>query len=72
MKLQIDNTDKIIGTINISGSKNASLPMLAVSILTNEEIILHNVPNILDIQNLLKILDKIGCSNILKNNKLNK
>ena len=60
MKLQIDNTDKIIGTINISGSKNASLPMLAVSILTKEEIILHNVPNILDIEYMINLLRSIG------------
>jgi UDP-N-acetylglucosamine 1-carboxyvinyltransferase len=60
LKLQIDNTDKIIGTINISGSKNASLPMLAVSILTKEEIILHNVPNILDIEYMINLLRSIG------------
>ena len=60
MKLQIEKTDKIIGTVNISGSKNASLPMLAVSILTNEEIRLQNVPDILDIEYMINLLRSIG------------
>ena len=60
MKLQIENTDKIIGTIIISGSKNASLPMLATSILTNDEIRLQNVPDILDIEYMINLLRSIG------------
>ena len=38
MKLKIKQTKKIRGEITISGSKNATLPILAVSILTNEKI----------------------------------
>ena len=46
MKLKIKQTKKIRGEITVSGSKNATLPILAVSILTNEKIKLINVPDI--------------------------
>ena len=40
-KLEIKGGKKISGTIKISGSKNATLPILASTILTNKKIILH-------------------------------
>ena len=49
------------GTINISGSKNASLPIIAASILNGGTIKLYNVPNIHDTQITLKILKILGC-----------
>lgn len=44
------------GTIRISGSKNAALPCLAASILTNETVILKNVPVIEDTKNMLEMM----------------
>lgn len=60
MKLEVKNTKEIIGKVIISGSKNATLPLMACSILTNEQIILENVPNISDIRNMQELLIKIG------------
>lgn len=54
------NTKEIIGKVIISGSKNATLPLMACSILTNEQIILENVPDISDIRNMQELLIKIG------------
>ena len=48
------------GEIFLQGSKNASLPILAASILTNKEIVLQNVPEISDVRTLLDILQSIG------------
>jgi UDP-N-acetylglucosamine 1-carboxyvinyltransferase len=48
------------GEVRISGSKNASLPMLAGTILTGEEVILHNIPDLADISMMLQLLDKLG------------
>ena len=70
---------KLEGTVNISGSKNASLPIIAGTILSGKKIKLYNVPNISDTQITLKILENLGC-NIKKNggkieinsNKMNK
>ena len=60
MKLQIENTNQINGTINISGSKNACLPILVTCLLTNQKMKLYNVPNITDITYMLRILKSIG------------
>ena len=48
------------GEITVSGNKNAVLPMIAASILTEEPVILHNVPNIVDVTVMLKIAQDIG------------
>ncbi|MBQ3407714.1 MAG: UDP-N-acetylglucosamine 1-carboxyvinyltransferase [Clostridia bacterium] len=63
----IEGGKKLNGTIKISGSKNASLPILAATILGNGTSKLYNVPNISDIENTINILKIIGCK-IKKNN----
>lgn len=49
------------GEVKISGSKNASLPIIAASILNGGKTKLYNVPNIHDTQITLKILKYLGC-----------
>lgn len=46
----------IQGTVRVSGNKNAALPMLAASLLTDEPIVLHNVPRIGDVNTMLQLL----------------
>lgn len=60
MKLQVKYCEKLKGSIKVSGSKNASLALMACCLLTNEEIELRNFPSILDTRNMLKILQDIG------------
>ena len=48
------------GSVTPSGNKNAALPLLAASLLTDEPIILHNVPNIRDVRTMLKLLADLG------------
>lgn len=60
MKYKITGENKIIGEINISGSKNASLPIIIASLLTKEKVILNNVPLITDVINLIRLLDDLG------------
>ncbi|PIR54568.1 UDP-N-acetylglucosamine 1-carboxyvinyltransferase, partial [Candidatus Peregrinibacteria bacterium CG10_big_fil_rev_8_21_14_0_10_42_8] len=48
------------GDVTISGSKNAALPLIAASVLTEGETVLTNVPFLRDIKILLKILDFLG------------
>lgn len=50
------------GKINISGSKNAALPLMAASLLTSEELILKNIPNLSDICSMASILGQHGVS----------
>lgn len=66
MKLKIKQTKKIRGEITISGSKNGVLPILAVSILTKDKIKLTNVPDIVDVDYMTKLLKSIGIK-VLRN-----
>ena len=45
-KLEVFGAKKLSGTINISGSKNAALPILAATILSTKKITLRNLPNV--------------------------
>jgi UDP-N-acetylglucosamine 1-carboxyvinyltransferase len=56
----IEGQHKLQGTVKVGGSKNAVLPIICASLLTKEKVTLHNVPNISDVQAMLKILDSIG------------
>lgn len=66
----IEGGKALEGTINISGSKNASLPIIAASILNGGISKLYNVPNIHDTQITLKILKILGCKVTKKNDKI--
>jgi UDP-N-acetylglucosamine 1-carboxyvinyltransferase len=59
-KLEITGGKKISGTIAISGSKNATLPILASTILTNKKITIKNVPLVKDVETMAKLLSTIG------------
>ena len=48
-KLKISGGKKLVGEINISGAKNAALPILAASLLSEKNISLNNVPQLNDI-----------------------
>ena len=59
-KLEIKGGRKISGTIIISGSKNATLPILASTILTNKKVTIKNVPVVKDVLTMAKLLSTIG------------
>lgn len=59
-KLLISGGKKLYGEIKIQGSKNAVLPILAASVLIKGKTVLKNVPRIIDVYNMLKILDCLG------------
>src|SRR4030067_1980449 len=52
----------LLGEITPSGNKNAALPILSACLLTEEPIILHNVPDIRDIQAMQALLESLGVS----------
>ena len=70
-KLEIKGGRKISGTIEISGSKNATLPILASTILTSKKIIITNVPIVRDVETIIDLLSAIG-STIKLNKKTKK
>jgi len=65
-KLEIRGGRKIFGTISISGSKNATLPILASTILTNKKIVIKNIPIVKDVETMATLLSTLGSSIKLK------
>jgi UDP-N-acetylglucosamine 1-carboxyvinyltransferase len=51
---------RLKGTVRVSGSKNAALPCLFAALLTDEEVVLDNVPDLQDIRTAVKLLEKLG------------
>lgn len=50
------------GEVTPAGNKNAALPMLAATLLTDKPVILHNVPYISDVRNLIRLIGTLGAS----------
>ena len=78
-RLEVFGATKLNGEIVISGSKNASLPILAATLLSNKKISLTNLPKVKDIETMLSLLKSLGSSVednkkniIIKNNKQDK
>ncbi|MCL1913930.1 MAG: UDP-N-acetylglucosamine 1-carboxyvinyltransferase [Eubacteriaceae bacterium] len=61
-KYLIEGGRRLEGEIAVQGSKNATLPIMAACVLNSAENILHNVPDILDVQIMAEILTSIGCT----------
>jgi len=66
-KLEVFGATKLKGQIIISGSKNASLPILAATLLSNKKISLTNLPRVKDIETMLLLLKSLG--SIIEDNK---
>ncbi|MBA3253281.1 MAG: UDP-N-acetylglucosamine 1-carboxyvinyltransferase [Burkholderiaceae bacterium] len=61
-KLKIRGGTRLAGEITVSGAKNAALPILAASLLTADEFIVDNVPQLQDVATALKLLKLMGVS----------
>ncbi len=59
-KFVIDGGTALTGTITPAGNKNGALPILAASVLTEDEVVVRNVPKIEDVAAMLSILEGIG------------
>ncbi|WP_456099403.1 UDP-N-acetylglucosamine 1-carboxyvinyltransferase [Prevotella histicola] len=56
----IEGGHRLSGTIAPQGAKNEALEVICATLLTTEEVIIRNIPNILDVNNLIKLLQDIG------------
>ncbi len=59
-KLKIRGGKRLSGTVNISGAKNAALPEICATLLTNEPVLLTNVPRLQDVATIRRILESMG------------
>ncbi len=69
-KLEVFGAKKLKGRIKISGSKNASLPILAAALISNKKITLKNLPNVRDIETMLTLLKSLGSKINYSSNKV--
>ena len=68
-KLEVFGANKLKGQIKISGSKNASLPILAATLLSRKKVYLKNLPRVKDIETMVSLLQSLGSKiNFNKNN----
>jgi UDP-N-acetylglucosamine 1-carboxyvinyltransferase len=66
-KLEVFGAPKLKGQVKISGSKNASLPILAATLLSDKKVFLSNLPKVKDIETMILLLNSLGSS--IKNDK---
>lgn len=59
-KILVKKSGPLEGTVKIDGAKNAALPIIAASLLGTEPIILEDVPNLVDVKIILKVLESLG------------
>ncbi|HPW76689.1 MAG: UDP-N-acetylglucosamine 1-carboxyvinyltransferase [Candidatus Omnitrophica bacterium ADurb.Bin292] len=69
-KLIIRGRARLKGEVDISGSKNAVLPIMAAALLSEEESVIENVPNLWDVQTMVKLLRSLGAKAILESGVL--
>ena len=50
----------LVGEVNISGAKNAALGILAASVMTDEDVVIENLPDVRDINVMLEAIEEIG------------
>lgn len=61
-KLLIEGKNRLYGQVEVQGAKNSALPVLAASILCGGESVLHNCPNLSDVEASVRILRYLGCT----------
>ena len=70
-KLIITGGTSLKGKINVSGSKNAVLPIIAATIITNGNNVIKNVPSLTDVHEMISLMKCFGCSINYEYNKIN-
>ncbi len=69
-KFLINGPCKIKGNVSISGSKNASLPILAATLLFDKPVVIKNLPRVRDINTMLNLLKSLGSKIILSTDEM--
>jgi UDP-N-acetylglucosamine 1-carboxyvinyltransferase len=60
MRVTVYGGRRLFGEIAIDGAKNAALPLLAATVLTDDEVILENVPDVGDVRTMIALLESVG------------
>lgn len=68
-KFSIEGPSRIRGEVEISGSKNSSLPILAATLLFNKPVVVKNLPRVKDINTMINLLRSLGSKIILSKDR---
>ncbi len=60
MKLTVYGGRRLFGEVAVDGAKNAALPLFAATVLTDDEVILENVPDVGDVRTMIALLESVG------------
>ncbi len=69
-KLIVNPTNCLNGSVNISGSKNAALPLLSACLFVDGETVINNIPDLSDISVMIEILNMLGCKTKRENGRI--
>ncbi|MDA8792273.1 UDP-N-acetylglucosamine 1-carboxyvinyltransferase [Bacteriovoracaceae bacterium] len=67
---KVSGPTKLSGTIEVEGSKNSALPIMAASLLYNGKVVLNNIPRLKDINSMISLLESMGALTQFENNSL--
>ena len=51
---------KLFGKVSVSGAKNSALPIIAASLLTAKKVVLHNIPDLVDVRTMIELIEYLG------------
>ena len=68
-KIIVSKTDRLTGVVEVGGSKNAVLPLLAATLLTEDKCVISSVPNLKDVDGMCKLLRSFGA--VVEEDKIN-
>ena len=60
--LQIEGPTHLSGSVEIAGAKNAALPLIAMTLLASNPVTINNLPKVVDIRTLIKLLENLGAT----------
>jgi UDP-N-acetylglucosamine 1-carboxyvinyltransferase len=69
-RFAIEGNNKLTGEVRISGAKNSALPIIAAALLTDKKVVLRNIPDVMDVRTMIKLVEYLGSSVALKSNTL--
>lgn len=69
-KFKVIGGNRLNGRVRVSGAKNSCLPILAATLLSSGEYLLDNVPNLMDVRTMLKLLRGLGVENDFKDSRV--
>jgi len=66
----IEGGIRLSGEVHVSGAKNSALPIIAASIITDQQVVLENVSDVVDVRTMIQLVEHLGSIVEFKNNTL--